>query len=361
MVIQKPMVKERITSIDALRAVTLLGILLVHTSGMFGWGAPKSSTLAGTSSQFFISFFLAHRCNTIFGILFGVSFYLILRNPTYTTRKFVWRCFLLVLIGLFNKLFYTYDALMWYGILGMVLACFRRLPTKKLFVAFVVVYLLNFVIQYSVDLKEIVFGSNSIGYNRYKDANGLGDVLRYPLWMSVLDYIKAVIKSPLGCLSKFLLGYCIAKAGIIENLQKHVTIRNFLIFTSLYIVLVFVGLRFHFSVVKSIGYLSGSFCYALLFLLVYYKTYPFFRFLEPYGKLGLTNYSMQGVIGVIMTALVFIPYHWPFEYVLMTMLVFYIIQVLFSIVWLKHNKYGPFEWIWRCATEKQWIRNRIKE
>ena len=62
-------------------------------------------------------------------------------------------------------------------------------------------------------------------------------------------------------------------------------------------------------------------------------------------------------IGVILSGLVFIPYHWPFEYILTTMLVFYILQVLFSIAWLKHHRFGPMEWLWRCGTEKKWLSN----
>ena len=358
MSIANSVVKVRITSIDALRAVTLLGILLVHTMGMFGWGASENLTKVGTFAQFFISFLLVHRCNTIFGILFGVSFYLILRNPTYTTGKFVWRCFLLVLIGLFNKLFYTYDALMWYGIWGMVLACFRNLPVKKLWTAFIIIYILNLAIANLTNLSELLFRSD-VRYNRYTDSNNLCEVLTYSIWQSSLDYIRVVIKGPLGTLSKFLLGYCIAMSGIIENLEKKSTLKNFLFLTISYVLLVWVSLLFNLPVLKGMGYLCGSFCYAILFLLIYYKSYPFFRFLEPYGKLGLTNYSMQGVVGVCLSGLVFIPFHWPFEFVLLTLILFYVFQVIFSIVWLKYYKYGPFEWLWRCATARKFTSNKL--
>lgn len=350
--------KERITSIDALRAVTLLGILLVHVAGLFGYGNPQQNAgTLGILSIRAINILLSHKCNTIFGILFGVSFYLILRNPKNTTGKFVWRCFILVFIGLFNKLFYTFDALMWYGICGMILACFRNLPVKKLCVAFISIFILNIILN-TLDLKGLVFGTNQI-YHRYKDAVCFKDVLSYPLWMAVLDYFRAVINGPLGSLSKFLLGYCIAKSGIIENLKKYVTIGNFLIFASLYAFIEFVVIRYKITALTSVGTYMGSFCYATLFLLIYYKTYPFFRFLEPYGKLGLTNYSMQGILGVILTGVIFKPLNWSFELILLVMLLFYIIQVLFSIIWLKHYRYGPLEWLWRCATERLWMKNKI--
>lgn len=68
---------------------------------------------------------------------------------------------------------------------------------------------------------------------------------------------------------------------------------------------------------------------------------------------------MQGIVGVILSALLFIPYHWAFEYILIAMLLFYVLQVVFSIIWLKHFRYGPLEWLWRCATEKKWLENKV--
>lgn len=355
----KPMVRRRITSIDALRAFTLFGILLVHVAGMFGWsGIPVSATAVGRYSHDGILFSLSNRCAPVFTVLFGISFYLILLNPTYTTRKFVWRCFLLALIGLFNKIFYTYDALLWYGIWGMVLAGFRHLPVKKLWVLFVVMFVLNLVIKHSMDLGVLVFGTTFTN-TRYVGDHSLADIVTYPVCTAAYDYVHITLKGGfLYCLSLFLLGYCIGRSGIIEKLDKYVTIKNLLLFTVPYVVFVWMNLQFHLPVLKSIGYLCGAFCYALFFLLLYYRAYPFFRFLEPYGKLGLTNYSMQGIMGVILTSLLFIPRQWPFEYVLASMLLFYVLQVVFSIVWLKHHKYGPLEWLWRCATERKWFTNK---
>ena len=110
----------RIESVDALRSVVLFGILLVHVNGGFGFAFDASSfTMCDNILRSAIYFLLSNRCAPIFSMLFGVSFYLILRNPFYSSSKFIWRCLLLIGIGLFNKLFYTYDALMWYGLWGI--------------------------------------------------------------------------------------------------------------------------------------------------------------------------------------------------------------------------------------------------
>ncbi len=341
---------KRITSIDALRAITLFGILLVHVLGTFGWGIVPSATSVGNYIQVEISSLLVNRCANVFAMLFGVSFYLILRNPANTGKKFVWRCFLLVLIGLFNKVFYTPDALMWYGLWGMVLVVFRNLSVKKLWILTAAMFVLNLCLRHCFHWH--------FTNTRYAQADGLWDVISYPFWQAALDYMRIVMRGGvLYCLDLFLLGYAIAKSGIVENIKQYATIKNFLVLTVLYMGLFFIYEHFSMPDIRILKNISGAFCYAVLFLLIYYKTYPFLRFLEPYGKLGLTNYSMQGIIGVILSAVVFIPCHWPFEYILITMLLFYVLQVLFSIAWLKHHRFGPMEWLWRCGTEKKWLSN----
>lgn len=121
----------RINSIDALRGATLLGILLVHVNGGFGYQFDTASfSLYEKGLRGVIYILLSNRCAPIFSMLFGVSFYLILRNPSYNSSKFLWRCILLICIGLFNKLFYTYDALMWYGLWGIMLLPMRNTPQK---------------------------------------------------------------------------------------------------------------------------------------------------------------------------------------------------------------------------------------
>lgn len=349
--------KERITSIDALRAVVLFGIILLHTSNVFGWNSLESSSW-GIYAKHYIFYFLADRCKPIFGMLFGVSFYLILRNPNYPSRRFVWRCFLLFLIGLFNKIFFTNDILMWYGLSGMALTCFRNLSIKKLWISFIVIYILNLVINQFFDFKSLLFGSNFV-YDRYSDGKSLTDILCYPVWLSAYYFIRGCANNPFQTLSIFLLGYCIAKSGIIDNLKKHVSFRNLIIATVIYGSLVYLEGCVNVLALEKIKNLCGAIWYALLFLMLYYKTYPFFRFLEPYGKLGLTNYSMQGIVGIVLAGIFFVPYHISFEYYLLTMILFYVVQVVFSIIWLRYYKYGPFEWLWRCATEKRWIKNKL--
>ena len=75
--------------------------------------------------------------------------------------------------------------------------------------------------------------------------------------------------------------------------------------------------------------------------------------LAPYGRMGLTNYEMQGIVGSAIFSL------WGFGAIfgrrhatelLCLGLAFYALQIVFSKLWLTFFKYGPLEWFWRSAT-----------
>lgn len=349
-------VKRRLDSIDALRAAALFGILLVHAASAFGWSSMEYTSI-GEYTRKLIKLFLSGRCRIVFRLLYGVGLYWILRHHEYPSSKYVWRCFLLCLIGLFNKLFFTHDVLLWYGLWGMVLVCFRNLSVKQLWLSFVAAFILNTLIVEFVDLRELIF-DNDFVYDRYGDGKNLSDALRYPLWQTIYHKMTIRAKVPFDTFSMFLLGYYLAESGIIDNLRKYVTVKYFLIFTIPYVVIEYLGLHFHIAALNTIGDICGSFSYSLLFLLIYYKTYPLLRFLESYGRMSLTNYSMQGIVGVVLAGHFFLPHHWLLKYFILAMVLFYAIQVAFSMVWMKYYKYGPFEWLWRCGTERKWIKNK---
>jgi len=351
--------RVRITSIDALRAVTLFGIIIVHAYNRFGFSHEYYHDGIEGFLSWFIRDFYVNKFNPIFRLLFGISFYLILRNPLYSSSKFFWRCFLLMLIGLLNKFFYTYDVLMWYGICGMCLIPFRSLKNKYLFLAFVVLILLRYVMV-PLHLGNIFFGT--IIHDRYVDGCSFLSIITYPY--AVEDYLRIVFNGGVfGTLALFVLGYWLARIGIIENLERIIT-RKVVAFWIIMFVISYVMLcSIRNSIFLSINNYIAIFAYSSIVVYCYYHNKTLKKLLkkfEPYGRLGLTNYSMQGVIGVILMGDFGLNLHNSRLTVSVLCFVFvYLLQSIFSYYWLKYYRYGPMEYIWRVLTERRIIHLQL--
>jgi uncharacterized protein len=76
------------------------------------------------------------------------------------------------------------------------------------------------------------------------------------------------------------------------------------------------------------------------------------KYLAPTGRMALTNYLIQTILGISIYygvglnlgghigPVIFMPIG----------LAIYVLQIIFSNWWIKHFNYGPFEWIWRQLT-----------
>ncbi|MEL7222828.1 MAG: DUF418 domain-containing protein, partial [Bacteroidota bacterium] len=98
------------------------------------------------------------------------------------------------------------------------------------------------------------------------------------------------------------------------------------------------------------------------FILLYHRDWwlPKLNYFAPYGRMALTNYVLQSVIGT------FLFFGWGLgligqvrsAYLVLMALVLIALQVQFSKYWLQHFKYGPLEWLWRSATYGKWQQFR---
>lgn len=353
---------KRIESIDALRAFALFGILIVHTSQLFNFNNDNNDlsyfTEMGCGMIDYIGRFLQNRFVIIFSILFGTSFYFILKNPNYSRKRFCWRCSLLVAFGLINKLVYTTDILVWYGLNGIILGLLpiRRLPAKYVFILAAIFYIVSF--QQSFDLGDIVSPVSEYTH-RYLVSEGCKGIITY----SYLEVIKEDIHIfwELGTLtlSYFLFGYFLGKSHIIENIDKIATIKAVVMFFLLLFMvkLIYIYTGYHPNIKKILNF-SASLSYSLFFLFVFNQFRSYLSFLCAYGKLGLTHYSAQNVILPLFVACFLVHTKLSFEYIFSFSLFFYVIQVFFSMLWLKKYCFGPLEYLWRVLTNCRYISNR---
>lgn len=353
---------ERIESIDALRAFALLGILLVHTSQLFNFN--NENNVFPFFSEFgnhqidFITQFFQNRFLTLFSILFGISFFLILRNPNYSQTKFCWRCILLMVFGLFNKFVYTTDVLVWYGINGIILSMLpvRRFSAKSILVLSFVTFIISF--QDFINFGHFFWPEYAYS-KRYLISTGITGILTFPYFEILKEDAHLFFGLGSLTLSYFLFGYYLGKSGLIERIDKVVNTKLILSST-----LIFISVScFYYSIgapqnIKKISDLISALYYAIMYIYIYNRSHHLLSFMKYFGKLGLTNYSIQNLILPLIIALVLRYTECSFEHILCISLLFYGLQTLFSIIWLKNHKYGPLEHLWRICTNLKFTSNK---
>ncbi len=137
--------KARIQSIDTLRGVALLGILLMNIIAFANpFAAYLIPTADGADSGINLATFMTMdifvegAMRAIFSMLFGAGMLIFLNKPNSDTERtkglYYRRTLLLVAFGLFNAyvLLWLGDILYAYGMTGLILYFFRDVPAKKL-------------------------------------------------------------------------------------------------------------------------------------------------------------------------------------------------------------------------------------
>ncbi|MCY3646603.1 MAG: DUF418 domain-containing protein [Chloroflexi bacterium] len=74
------------------------------------------------------------------------------------------------------------------------------------------------------------------------------------------------------------------------------------------------------------------------------------RRIHAVGRMALTNYLTQTIIGVIVLRTLFEPDDLNRSWILLFIVAVWAVQLAWSQPWLERFRYGPFEWVWRCAT-----------
>lgn len=78
----------------------------------------------------------------------------------------------------------------------------------------------------------------------------------------------------------------------------------------------------------------------------------FFKLMRPVGQMAFTNYLTQSISsGIIFYGIGFGLFgNLPRYKVYLIVLVIWLVQIVWSHIWLRYFQYGPFEWVWRQLT-----------
>ena len=400
---EKPAVKEgapveekkRHIILDALRGFALLGICLANFPefSLFTFLKPEAvENMPGAGidliTKYFIYIFIDGKFYTIFSLLFGIGFSIILENNfsrgANGTLIFYRRMFYLLLIGFLHlMLVWSGDILMLYAAVGMLLPLFRHLKDKAIFIWACVLLVLPVAVDFICQFTGIYLSAPLVEWQGlYCDRYGITDD-NFAYWLrdakTYGDVFKFLIQGAFERMSEFvdgnryfkvaglfLLGYIIGRNKAFASLENF---RNFMrpmmiigLCAGLPLSALYAwsainsrpwGLGAHsvlylFSVyITSFGYISA---FALLYLR--FRSAAIWRILAFPGRMALTNYIGQSVLGM------FIFYGIGFglgadtslfstEWIALAVFIF---EIALSSCWLKAFRFGPLEWIWRCLT-----------
>lgn len=377
----------RIDVADILRGIAIAGIILIHfLEHMNFWlfPEPKNEFWATLNTAVFDStfFLLAGKMYAIFAMLFGLSFYIQHDNQAQKgidfRPRFLWRMFLLMLFGIFDLLFYNGDILFIYAVCGVLIIPFIRASDKVIITAIVIMLLqpveLIYLILGLIDPSTPILNLGSADYyNAILAAQSEGSIidvardgLRYGLPANFLWAIEN------GRMTQtilfFLMGIMLGRTRLFYNEGENLKIWRRILIGSICAFAVLLPLYLILPGSVKTVCVSNSLNVALnmwknlsmmMFIvagitLLYYKTSAknWLIRIAPYGKMSLTNYLGQSIIG----AAIF--YNWGLGLwnicghtaSFLLGVVFIILQFIFCTWWIKHHKRGPFEQLWCTAT-----------
>jgi len=383
--------KKRINSIDALRGFALFGILMFHCMEHFDLIIPGPEL----SSPFWqkmdvvvsegIAFLFAGKAYAIFSLLFGLSFFMQMDSQADKgvdfRLRFLWRLVILLGLGYLNGIIYMGEFFVVYAILGIVMIPLYNVGTRWLIgIAAILLLQIPDIISFISLLAgkapneptAIVAYMDRL-YDECSDVflNGsFGEVIRFNMWKGQFAKLLWVFNNARypQLIALFISGMLIGRFGIHKSEEKMVkysymvlpySIAVFGIFYAIVLLLPEFGikdyaLRAGTMLFKTYSNLGMMMMYVSGFTLLYYnsKIRKGMDYLAPVGRMSVTNYMTQGMIGV--------PLFYGFGANLATQLSFfecmlvgfaiYIVQLIFSNLWMKRFYYGPVEWLWRTLT-----------
>ncbi len=378
---------QRIELIDALRGSALFGILLLHSIEHWDFlrypeHAPAwLQSLNGQTHD--LGFFLfGGKAYAIFAMMFGVSFFLILdrwsrRGITFQGR-FVWRLTVLAIFGYLHGIIYCGDILLVLAVLGLPLVFLYRLGNRALlWISLALVLQLPSLWETGRVLFDpgyhplqprswAIYGQ--LG-QVYADGTFL-DVIRTNLWQGQWSRILWTIETGryTQMMGLFVWGLLLGRAHVFEDtaravrLAKRALLWGAIGFTIIYPVklhlgawgLTGMGRYIVDNLVSSYCNLTQMAIWAGGFVLLYQwaMARAALRLLAPYGRMSLTGYVTQGLVGVPLFygfGLALYRYLGPFTSVLLGA-AYFSIQCAVARLWLARFAYGPLEWLWRAST-----------
>lgn len=388
-------ISERYIILDVLRGFALLGIAIANFPEFSLYSfLPDNATEAMPTAEidrithYLQYIFIDGKFYTIFSLLFGIGFSIIITNAMKRGANgfsiFYRRMSALLFIGFLHLMFiWSGDILMLYALLGMLLPLFRNLSNRTLLTIATVLLLLPVAIDFTLEATGVYPAASVVELQQYycarygitdenfaywlRDANNYSKTFEF-LIQGALVRVQEFIDGNryFKVLGLFLFGFYIGRNRFYANLLEHkpllkrIALYGFGFGFPLSLLYAWSamngrpwGLGTH-ALLSFVGIFPLGFAYVAGICLCYfrYSQWGIFRFFAKPGQMALTNYIGQSLCGMLL----FYGIAFGFGakvglvYVVLIAAGVWIVQALFSHLWLHRFQFGPLEWIWRMLT-----------
>lgn len=377
----------RIEVVDALRGFAVMAILLVHCVEHFIFpvyptDSPQWLNILDNGTLNVVFSLFAGKSYAIFALLFGFTFYIQCRNQQKKGKdfgyRFLWRLVLLAVFATINAAFFPAgDVLLLFSIVGIILFLVRQWSDKAILITSIF-FLLQPIEWYhylvslfdpSHTLPDLDVGAMYQEVAEYTKAGNFWDFIAGNVTLGQKASLFWAIGAGrfLQTAGLFLMGLYIGRKELFVTSESHlrfwikVLIVAAICFAPLYSLKEMIMQSENDIIKQTVGtafdmWQKFAFTFILVasFVILYQKEK--FRKavtnLRFYGKMSLTNYISQSIMG----AIIYFPFgcylapYCGYTISLIIGIILFLLQVRFCKWWLSKHKQGPLESIWHKWT-----------
>ena len=359
---------DRITSLDLIRGVAVLGILLMNAVSFTYGFAPYLNLSAGGSDTaldwtvgVFGEIFVDQKFMAVFSLLFGAGILLFIERAEAREARPVllnlWRNVLLLGVGVLHSMLWDGDVLMLYAVSAVVLIALRSLQSRTLIAVGAFVFLLSvpntFLAQYITNTTDVSLA-------------GIWEPGELPEESGALEALT-LLGYGLRGLGMILMGAGLYRLGFMSGRMSTGTYRWTaaaglgvgLSLATASVVVTALGdysreVAFIGQIPNTLGTIPAALGYMSLLVLWDRRGEHWLkRRLLAAGRMALTNYLSQTVLGVLTLTVLLDGASIGRTGILIFVLVVWALQLWWSRAWLDRFRFGPAEWLWRVATYRR--------
>ncbi|MEW9501629.1 DUF418 domain-containing protein [Jeotgalibacillus marinus] len=370
---------SRIASLDVMRGFSLLGIFIVN---MIAFHSPMyyydPYTWWGDSINrpvyWWIDVFIQASFYPIFTMMFGYGLAIQFRRSIEKGTNFIpfamKRLFILLVIGVIHAfVIWSGDILISYAMVGFLLIWLLKLDGKWLLILGLILFLLPqilisgvLVLAYVVDPISVTYFSGVQEIQSSVDAYGngsIGDIFaqRYNDWMFA-NSPTAFVSLIIALLPLMMIGAGVSKLRLLERAKEKK--KSLLVITLITLPIALVLKTAPYWGEKNLAFsfiqdfvggplLSMAYMALIALLMTSTKSVKLLRPFAQTGRMSLTNYLLQSVIGT----LIFYSYglglydEVNLSTSILLALAIFVVQMILSELWLARFQRGPMESLWR--------------